>query len=110
MPAVATTVPAANALGVAADASIAVTFNRPVNVAADWFDISCAVSGTHAASVTRSCAASATRTAPSSTPHVIHNESPRAASSIAALPPSDEPITVTGLPPRCTMSWRSCSA
>ncbi|MGH7359683.1 MAG: lamin tail domain-containing protein, partial [Candidatus Rokuibacteriota bacterium] len=49
-PAVTATNPSAGALGVAVDADIALTFSEPVTTAGDWFSISCAVSGPHAAS------------------------------------------------------------
>ena len=48
-PAVASTVPANGATGVALDASISVTFDEPVSVTGEWFAISCDVSGAHVA-------------------------------------------------------------
>ncbi|MBC7931289.1 MAG: Ig-like domain-containing protein [Rubrivivax sp.] len=47
-PTVASTVPADNALNVAVNANVSVTFNEPVNATASSFQISCATSGTHA--------------------------------------------------------------
>jgi predicted extracellular nuclease len=51
--AVLSTVPANGATGVAFNVNIAVTFSEAVNVAGSWFNISCATSGIHAATVTR---------------------------------------------------------
>lgn len=47
-PTVASTVPADNAVNVAVNANISVTFSEPVNATASSFQISCATSGTHA--------------------------------------------------------------
>ncbi len=44
-PSVASVVPANGATSVALDTSLAVTFSEPVNVAGDWFALSCSVSG-----------------------------------------------------------------
>jgi hypothetical protein len=51
-PAVASTVPADGASGVAVGQSIVVNFSEPVNVTGAWFTIACAASGTVAATVT----------------------------------------------------------
>ena len=48
-PAVQSTTPADNAVDVARNADITVTFSEPVNVTGTWFTISCATSGTHPA-------------------------------------------------------------
>ncbi len=50
-PAVASTNPANGDTNVAVDANIAVTFNEDVNVAGDWAEVSCAVSGVHTTAV-----------------------------------------------------------
>ena len=46
-PAVANTVPANGASGVAVDTNVTVTFSEAVDVTGDWFTISCATSGAH---------------------------------------------------------------
>jgi hypothetical protein len=51
-PVVTGTVPADTAVDVALDADITVTFSEPVNLAADWFSLSCSLSGAHTAEVT----------------------------------------------------------
>lgn len=51
-PFVASTVPANGATDVPVNSSIVVNFSEPVNVAGSWFSLSCAISGTHAATVT----------------------------------------------------------
>ena len=51
-PTVASTVPADNATNVAVSSNITVNFSETVNVSGSWFDLSCAVSGSHAATVT----------------------------------------------------------
>lgn len=51
-PRVVSTVPANNAINVAVDANITVTFSEPVTVTGDWYNISCSVSGAHTATVT----------------------------------------------------------
>ncbi len=48
-PDVSATIPADEAIEVALDADVTVTFSEPVDVAGDWFAISCATSGPHAA-------------------------------------------------------------
>jgi predicted extracellular nuclease len=50
-PAVSTTSPANGAVGIPVGTPIGVTFSEPVDVAGAWFDIDCALSGTHTASV-----------------------------------------------------------
>lgn len=50
--AVASTTPTAGAADVALTASITVSFNKPVAVADDWFDITCSASGAHTATAT----------------------------------------------------------
>ena len=50
-PTVSSTTPANNAVGVALNANLSITFSEPVNVIGSWFDISCANSGDHTASV-----------------------------------------------------------
>lgn len=50
-PTVQSTVPADNALNVAVNSNISVTFNEPVTATASSFTISCSVSGTHAFSL-----------------------------------------------------------
>ena len=50
-PAVATTTPDDEAVNVAVDASIEVTFSEPVDVTGTWFTIACATSGAHTATV-----------------------------------------------------------
>lgn len=51
-PVVTGTVPANTAVDVALNADITVTFSEPVNLAADWFSLSCSFSGAHTADVT----------------------------------------------------------
>ena len=51
-PSVTSTTPAGGATGVARGANIDVTFSEPVNVSGAWYSISCATSGSHAATVT----------------------------------------------------------
>ncbi len=48
-PSVAAHTPTANATGVALTSNILITFNEPVDTAADWYSIACASSGTHTA-------------------------------------------------------------
>ncbi len=48
-PTVATTVPANGSSGAAKAADISITFSEPVDVAGDWFDIDCSLSGAHTA-------------------------------------------------------------
>ena len=50
-PAVASTVPANAATGVAVDTNIEISFSEEVNVAGAWFDINCGSSGNHTATV-----------------------------------------------------------
>jgi len=50
-PTVSSTSPADGATKVALDSNITVTFSEPVNLAADWYEIDCSVSGVHTASV-----------------------------------------------------------
>jgi predicted extracellular nuclease len=50
-PDVQSTTPANGATGVAADANIDVSFTEPVNVSGAWFDLTCANSGKHTATV-----------------------------------------------------------
>lgn len=50
-PSVSSTVPAADATGVALDSNLDITFSEPVNVVGDWFVISCSLSGTVGTSV-----------------------------------------------------------
>ena len=50
-PAVGSTTPANNATGIAVDANLTLNFSEAVNVAADWYSLSCATSGTHTAVV-----------------------------------------------------------
>ena len=50
-PAVATTDPADGAADVPLDANVEVSFSEQVNVAGDWFSISCTTSGAHTATV-----------------------------------------------------------
>jgi hypothetical protein len=51
-PAVASTLPADGAVNVPLDADIVITFNKTVTLTEPWFEISCADSGTHTATVT----------------------------------------------------------
>lgn len=51
VPAVTSTTPAANAVNVAANASIGITFNTPTAVSGDWYYIEGSVSGAHDATV-----------------------------------------------------------
>ncbi len=51
-PAVASTVPADGASGVALTANVTVTFSEPVNVTGTWFTLTCSLSGPHSATVT----------------------------------------------------------
>lgn len=53
-PVVSKVTPLNNALGVALDANIVLTFNELVNVTGTWFDITCSSSGNHPAAVTLS--------------------------------------------------------
>ena len=48
-PAVASSVPAAGAAGVARDANLTITFSEPVTVTGTWYAIDCAASGAHGA-------------------------------------------------------------
>ncbi|HSL64398.1 MAG TPA: Ig-like domain-containing protein, partial [Gaiellaceae bacterium] len=48
-PFVASTTPAAGAVGVALDANVSITFSEDVSVSGAWFSISCATSGAHTA-------------------------------------------------------------
>jgi uncharacterized protein len=48
-PSVASTTPASGATDVATDATLSFSFSEPVNVASGWFQISCPISGSHAA-------------------------------------------------------------
>jgi predicted extracellular nuclease len=50
-PSVQSTSPPNNAAGVALGANVSLTFSEPVNVTGSWFSISCATSGSHAATV-----------------------------------------------------------
>jgi len=50
-PTVLSTVPTDDAINVAIDANITITFSEPVTVVPGWFDITCDVSGTHTAVV-----------------------------------------------------------
>lgn len=50
-PSVASTIPANGATGVARTANILINFSEAVNVSGTWFDISCATSGAHTATV-----------------------------------------------------------
>jgi predicted extracellular nuclease len=50
-PSVASTTPTNGASDVAQNANVAITFSEPVNVTGSWFDISCATSGSHTATV-----------------------------------------------------------
>ena len=50
-PAVAATIPAGGSAGVARNTILTVTFSEAVAVAGSWFDISCATSGAHTATV-----------------------------------------------------------
>ncbi len=50
-PTVASTVPTANATGVALNSNIAITFTEPVTATASSFTVSCATSGAHSATV-----------------------------------------------------------
>jgi Bacterial Ig-like domain len=50
-PAVESTSPADGAIDVAPDANLSVTFDEPVNVSGAWFDITCATSNGHSATV-----------------------------------------------------------
>ena len=51
-PTVASTSPANNAIEVARDADVSLTFSEPVSVSGSWYAISCGVSGAHPAAVT----------------------------------------------------------
>lgn len=50
-PSVASTNPTDGAQGVPVSANIGITFSEPVTVAGTWFDITCSISGPHAATV-----------------------------------------------------------
>ena len=50
-PKVAATIPANGSAGVARTTDVTITFSEPVGVAGSWFDISCASSGAHTATV-----------------------------------------------------------
>lgn len=50
-PTVASTAPASDAAEIAVDSNITITFSKPVTVTGAWFDITCASSGAHAATV-----------------------------------------------------------
>lgn len=50
-PSVASTIPANGAVNVPPNANLRVTFSEDVNVAGDWYTISCAASGAHTAAV-----------------------------------------------------------
>jgi uncharacterized protein len=50
-PALASSSPSAGAGGVAVDAGVSITFSEPVDVAGAWFEIECATSGGHGATV-----------------------------------------------------------
>jgi len=52
LPAIRTTVPAANATSVAIASNIVITFNKPVTITGDWYTITCATSGAHTATIT----------------------------------------------------------
>jgi endonuclease I len=56
-PTVASSVPANGATGVAANASISLTFSEPVTLASAWFSLSCGISGVHSAVTSGSGAA-----------------------------------------------------
>jgi hypothetical protein len=45
-PSVSSTIPSNNAAGVAVNANLSITFNEAVNVAEEWFQIACPISGT----------------------------------------------------------------
>ncbi len=50
-PAISSTNPTSNAVGVSVSANIALNFTEAVNVAGSWFTISCSISGAHTAAV-----------------------------------------------------------
>ncbi len=50
-PTVESVLPANNAVGVALDANLSVTFSEPVDVMGAWYNVTCASSGTHPAAV-----------------------------------------------------------
>jgi predicted extracellular nuclease len=50
-PSVSSNSPANGATDVAVDANVSVTFSEPVNVAGSWYEISCATSGSHTATL-----------------------------------------------------------
>jgi endonuclease G len=51
-PEIISTTPASNAGSVAVNTNISLTFDEPVNVTGNWFNISCTMSGVHTANVT----------------------------------------------------------
>jgi methionine-rich copper-binding protein CopC len=51
-PTVVSTTPANGTTGNAANTNVTITFSEPVNVVGGWFDITCSLSGNHAATVT----------------------------------------------------------
>jgi predicted extracellular nuclease len=50
-PFVQTTAPSSNAVGIPVTSDVSVTFSEPVNLTDPWYDISCPISGNHAATV-----------------------------------------------------------
>jgi predicted extracellular nuclease len=50
-PSVTSSSPASGATGVGVGSNVSITFSEPVNVAGDWFSISCTTSGEHTATV-----------------------------------------------------------